>query len=78
MGWSSGTEIFDPVVKKILNAGLTDKEKTVIIKELIVRLTDADWDTECESLYFEHPLVKKIFKKLNPEWDWSEADYDYS
>ena len=64
MGWSSGTEIFDTVVKDVLE----NKSKNEIIKNLLGVLTDADWDTINESKYFNDPIVLEVIKEKFPEW----------
>lgn len=61
MGWSGATGIFDSTTKAVLDSSATEGEKAHIIKSLLSELVDADWDTECESSYFTHPLVKKAF-----------------
>lgn len=68
MGWSSGTNIFDTTTKAVLLSSATDVEKVSIIKALLSEMKDADWDTECESDYFTHPLVKKAFIKFDKSY----------
>lgn len=67
MGWCSGTDIFDPVVKHCLNSDMTDEQKKGVIKALIPALWDGDWDCESDSDYWEHPLVQAVWKELDPE-----------
>lgn len=76
MGWSSGTDVFDPVVKAILNLNITEDEKMGVLVTLINSLQDADWDCESDSDYWKHPLVRKAFMKTNPKWDWKEIKRD--
>ena len=64
MGWSGGTEIFDTVVKDVLE----EKSKEEIIKNLLDALTDLDWDNVDESYYFDHPIVFKVIKETFPHW----------
>lgn len=61
MGWCSGTDVFDPVVKAILE----DKSKEDVIKTLIKVLQVQDWDCETDSDYFYDPIVKKAFISVN-------------
>lgn len=68
MGWSSGQDIFDPVVGIILTENIPTRLKSKLITTLIIELEDKDWDTQCESAYYYDPLVKKAFKKLHPDW----------
>ena len=74
MGWCSGTDIFDPVVNKVLQQDIDDKQKTKIIIALIEALQEHDWDCESDSDYWEHPLVRKAFKKICPDWDWKDIE----
>jgi hypothetical protein len=66
MGWCSGTEIFDVIAKALL-----EKEKPnpkQILEIVIDALEDSDWDCQKDSAYWDHPLVREIFKKRNPNW----------
>ena len=63
MGWCSGTDIFDVVVKHVTKKTL---DREALLTELVEVLYDHDWDCECESSYLKNPLVKKVFKKMNP------------
>lgn len=74
MGWCSGTEVFDPVVNKVLQQDIGDANKTAIIIALIKALQDMDWDCESDSDYWEHTLVRKAFKKVCPDWDWEDIE----
>jgi hypothetical protein len=76
MGWCSGTDVFDPIVKQILNQKTTDKEKQKFIEVVIEALHDADWDCEIDSQYWDNPIVRKAFKKLCPKWDWKGIEED--
>ena len=66
MGWCSATEIFDVVAGSLLDDGKTDKKE--VLTKLIAALWDGDWDCERDSRYWDHPLVREIFKELRPEW----------
>lgn len=66
MGWCSGTEIFDKVVKAILEPKKIDKKE--VIKEIITAFEDRDWDCQADSEYINHPLVKEAFIELDPDW----------
>ena len=63
MGWCSGTEIFDVVAKHITKKTLNREE---LLEELVEVMYSHDWDCEHDSAYFKNPLVKKVFKKMNP------------
>ncbi len=68
MGFCSGTEIFDPVVAHILDAQLPETQATALIGALIEALWDHDWDCESDSAYWDHPLVRQVFRNLQPDW----------
>jgi len=65
MGWCSATEIFDTIVTSLTAYEEVDKE--TIIKELIISLENSDWDCQQDSIYWDHPLVRKCFKATSPE-----------
>lgn len=73
MGWCSGTQVFDPVTKCILEGKLTRKEKVKLIIELINALEDADWDCHFDSAYSNEPIVLTAFRELHPHWFDSEG-----
>ena len=64
MGWCSGTEIFDVVAGAVLE----DLPKEEIIERLIEVMEDHDWDCQCDSDHWNHPIVRKIFMERNPDW----------
>lgn len=64
MGWCSGTEIFDVVAEAVLE----DLPKEEILGRLIDVLEDHDWDCQCDSDYWNNPLVRKLFEERFPEW----------
>lgn len=68
MGWCGGTVVFDAAVKAILSP-VADKKQA--IKSLIKTLEDSGWDCQCESDYFNDPLVKECFVELGSA-DWYE------
>lgn len=67
MGFCSGTDIFDPVAENVLDSDLSVERQAEIIRVLIVALYDHDWDCESDSRYYDHPLVRRILRELNPE-----------
>ncbi len=73
MGWSSATDIFDNVVGKLL---VKDKPVDVedVIRTLFDNLEDADWDTQEESRYWKHPIVRKVVRELHPDWEFPWYD----
>lgn len=69
MGWCSATRIFDAVAGELLNEEPKDTKAT--LKELAMALEDGDWDCQCDSAYWDHPVVQEVMKELHPDWDWS-------
>jgi hypothetical protein len=77
MGWCSGTEIFDHVVKVILDTPdpfMERSTKRIVIAALIRSMIEHDWDCEHDSDYWEHPLVRLAFKEALSDWDWEEIE----
>jgi hypothetical protein len=66
MGWAAGQEILDPVVKEVLKLPISDTRKRKVITVLVDALRQQDWDTESDSRYYNHALVKPI---LNSDED---------
>lgn len=73
MGWASGTSIFDAAAK-----AATEKSSTV--KKVIAALFDAmeahDWDTFCESAYYDHPLIREAVESVRPGYEWYDESED--
>jgi hypothetical protein len=71
MGWCGGTEIFDEVVGYALQAMPTAKQFEIfgLIKATILVLEDKDWDCQCDSMYYDHPLVRKAFQEVNDDYE---------
>lgn len=65
MGWCSATGIFDAVAAELLSD--TELDKRALLRKLINTLEDMDWDCQAESVYWNHPMVRSIFKELDPE-----------
>ena len=78
MGWCSGTDIFDSVVKELVELHdaqiLNNDEFVTVVTSLTEALYDKDWDCEADSDYWSHPLVRQVFKELNPNWTWDDED----
>lgn len=72
MGFCSGTDLFDPMVKFILNSSQSEDEKVEAIKVLITALEDMDWDCQYDSAYIDNPIVDKAFVALHPDWHEDE------
>ncbi len=68
MGWCSGTAVFDGMCEVILKDDSSPASKKKLLKALIRQLHKQDWDCEHDSEYWDHPLVREIFKKQFPEW----------
>jgi hypothetical protein len=68
MGWASGTDVFDAVAGEIL--GETGAvSRTRVIRALVEALEDNDWDTQNESEFYDHPIVRRVMRELHPDWD---------
>lgn len=81
MGWNSANEIFDPVCEAILQVGIAAEKATEILRVLISKLQDGDWDTEDESLdeFGNEPVVVDAFRKCGiSRDDMYEPEEDYA
>lgn len=67
MGWCSATQIFDSVAAALLDEESKNDVHSVL-KELVIALEDNDWDCQCDSDYYEHPVVQSIMKELHQRW----------
>lgn len=76
MGFCSGTDIFDPVAKYVLESSLTDEQKSGVIRALIVALEDHDWDCQDDSAYVSHPIVQEVLEELHPDEDFRDWSYN--
>jgi hypothetical protein len=67
MGWCSGTDVFDKMVKAIL-----DKKKggdpEHLIRVLIDALEEQDWDCHQDSNMYDTVIVQKVMRKMHPDW----------
>lgn len=71
MGFGSGIEIFDKAVKPLLEKPI-DQRKA--IKALVEALADKDWDTEGDSWYADHPVVKEVYAEVWPQFYGPDAE----
>lgn len=60
MGWSSGTEIFEDIIKAAKKAIPEEKARKQFYKEIYPAFCDADWDTEDEC-FDDDPLFKEVY-----------------
>ena len=74
MGWSSGAEVFDPVVESFISSNISRKEKIRIIVALIKALEDQDWDCQFESKYWDDAVVVAAWQRVHPDWFDSNGD----
>lgn len=82
MGWASAGEIFDPVcsliVKGVEGKAIAEDEATKVLKTLIAKLQDGDWDTEEESLaaFVDHSCVVAAFVAQGVEvQSWMDVEH---
>jgi hypothetical protein len=68
MGWSGGVDVFDNVAGEIIAQNIDEDSAFAVLDALIDALEDQDWDTESDSEYYNHPLIKLVFKKRHPDW----------
>lgn len=79
MGWGGGTEIFDQVADDLIEinyewSGDDKLEYSIVfkpLKNLYKVLSDKDWDNECESKYWDHPIIGRILGNdpLDDNWN---------
>lgn len=72
MGWSGAVHIFDEVAGALLAEGEIDKKS--ILKTVIEALENGDWDTQSDSEYWDHPMVREVMEELHPDWFEDEED----
>jgi hypothetical protein len=61
MGWSGGTEIFDTVAEELISIKyMYEGDKLNILTSLEDVLSDKDWDNQCESSYWDDPVIGRI------------------
>lgn len=73
MGWCSGTEIFDDVVAALVEEGKRPPVEKVI-ERLVAALENGDWDCQQDSAYWDHPVVRKVFLQVHPDWFDEEGE----
>lgn len=64
MGWSSGSEVFEPVANALAEVGASAEVAVPALRALIRALQERGWDTEEESLgllYDRYPPVVEAF-----------------
>lgn len=72
MGWSSGTNYFDPYVELVVKYVPKEKQEDLIY-DWYRTLKDEDWDTEDESEYWD--FLKEILVKKDPD-RWRTKAHD--
>ena len=61
MGWSGGTKIFDTVAEELTSIKyMYESDKLNILTSLEDVLSDKDWDNQCESSYWDDPVIGRI------------------
>lgn len=72
MGWCSGSDVYTPMEKAILNSGASDGTKVELLVALIDTLQLQDWDCEFDVFNPDEPLVVEAFDLLGlfeEEWE---------
>jgi hypothetical protein len=61
MGWSGGTEIFDTVAEELISANcMSEHDRIKVLTSLEDALSHKDWDNQCESSYWDDPVIGRI------------------
>ncbi|MFD4934471.1 hypothetical protein [Streptomyces virginiae] len=71
MGWGSAGNIFDPVARALVDAGVPEEQQEEVLTQVIRTLQEQDWDTEYDSLqdFRDKPGVVKAFANCGIHWD---------
>jgi len=44
-------------------------------RQLADAMENEDWDCQGDSAYYDHPIIKRVWKDLDPDWeDWDEDE----
>ena len=73
MGWCSATGIFDAVLDELSAQEVEPEVLTGVAEVLYDVLTDADWDCEYDSKYFDTLLIEIMYSR----GDLDEEDYQH-
>lgn len=65
MGNNTANEIYDPTIRALLDAGVSESVIATVSDNLIERLQNEDWGTEEESLreFAEYPVIVRSFER---------------
>jgi hypothetical protein len=71
MGWGSAGNIFNPVARALVDAGVPEERQEEVLTKVIRTLQEQDWDTEYDSLqdFRDQPGVVKAFANCGIRWD---------
>lgn len=72
MGWCSGTDVFDDIMRYVLSPDTDEIDKTKLVQVVIKALEDHDWDCHGDSIYRNDPLVMQVLRELHPDWTTEE------
>lgn len=73
MGWCSATDIFDSMAYHVIvESAVAEDSKYQILLTLAKSLEEDDWDCQSDSVWYDDPLVQKVFKELHPDWEWDD------
>ena len=68
MGWCSGTKVFDDIAEDVLNSDLPEEAQFKVLLKLATSLEEMDWDCQCDSNYWDHPVVLEVMQFLHSDW----------
>jgi hypothetical protein len=81
MGWSRGSDIFDPVARELIACGADRHTKFRVLGTLLDKMLDADWDCADESLdeFRNDPDIVALFttRCIAGKIDDGVGDLDY-
>ena len=70
MGWCSGTDVFDAIMRHIYNnlwLKLSGIELINLIAAMIEAFEDHDWDCQSDSGWWDDPMFQEAYKKVHPD-----------
>lgn len=75
MGWASGTDIAEAVIKAVLEHVPEAETRKKIYRPIVEAMEEADWDTHNE-VYTLDEVFDDLLREMHPDWDWDEEGED--